>query len=197
PGWIANNDHVRCDIARDDRAGADYGTPADDDARQERGVGADPGEAADPDALEVGLGVPARGKARIGEHDPRPEPAIILEDRVLGDKALRVQPNPVPDAHREFDHRSSADRTVIADLGVLADQHAVAGLHPGADPRSRVDHGMRSDDTVRADLERVRACRTSPGRLAEHAEIVDLGPGAEGDVRKQGRAVCGQASWPW
>src|SRR5437764_806496 len=183
PRRISHHDHVGWDVTGHHGSRPHQRAPADDDAGQEGGVGANLGKSADADPFESRLGMRAGRKSRVGNDHPRPQPAVVLQDRVLGDKALGMETHPVADNDREFHDRAASDRTVIADLGVLPDQHAVAGLEACANAGSRVDNRVRPNDPVRADGKAVLARLPAPGRRAKHAEVLHIRVRRDVDVR--------------
>src|SRR2546425_541232 len=143
------------------------------------------------------LGPQAGWKPGVGQDHPRAEPAIVLEDRVFGHEALRMQAYPIPYHDRKLHDGAGANRTVIANAGVFPDQDRMSGLQPRANPRPSVDDRVRTDHTVRADDERILARPSPLRRLAEHAEILYPGAGADQDVRKRAKVWLAQGSLPW
>src|SRR2546425_1114292 len=111
----------------------------------------------------------------------------------------------------EFANTAKWPRGIADDNGVLGDiagdyrprtherplaDHD-AGQQPRANPRPGVDDRVRTDHTVRADDKRILARPSPLRRLAEHAEILYPGTGADQDVRKRAKVWLAQGSLPW
>lgn len=112
--------------------------------------------------------------ARVGDHHPRSQPAVILQHTVFGHENAAVQADTTADHDMMFNDAVRADADMIADLIVLADDDVMTGLQTDADDVSRVDHGVRADDAARAQDQRFLARLRAARRLAQDDEVVDL-----------------------
>ncbi len=159
-------------VADDDGAGADEGVLADDDAGQQRDVGADLGALANHRARQLVLDARRKRILGVGQHHVRTDPAALLEDREFGDEHLGVDPHVVGDLHVVLDHRQRSDADVVADAVRFADVDLVPGLEMSPDGVAGVDHRVGANHRSVADRGGQLSVADASRRSADDAEVL-------------------------
>lgn len=103
PCRIARHHRTGRYVVSHDRAHAHQGMLADGDVWQQRGVGPDLGTPLDRRSSHALLCLGAQRMQGVGQDDVWPDPAAVLQYRVLGYEGLRMDPHAVSDAHVVLD----------------------------------------------------------------------------------------------